>query len=63
MSKAKKAIITVSEGKDGVEVHIQCLPSVGEAGICAMLGAKGFQAIVKACRELDGEELETQEGD
>ena len=59
----KKAIIIVSEGKDGVAVRIQCLPSVGEAGICAMLGAKGFQAIVKACRELDGEELENLEGD
>lgn len=57
MSKAKKAIITVSEGKDGVAVRIQCLPSVGEAGICAVLGAKGFQAIVKACRELGSEEV------
>lgn len=63
MSKAKKAIITITEEKDGIHARIQCLPSVGEAGICAMLGAKGFQAIVKACRELDGEELETQEGD
>ncbi len=63
MSKAKKAIITITEGEDGVAVRIQCLPSVGEAGICATLGAKGFQAIVKACRELGGEELETQEGD
>ena len=59
----KKAIIIVSEGKDGMAVRIQCLPSVGEAGICAMLGAKGFQAIVKACRELGSEELENQEGD
>ena len=59
----KKAIITVSEGKDGVAVRIHCLPSVGEAGICAVLGAKGFQAIVKACRELGSEELENQEGD
>lgn len=63
MSKAKKAIITVSEGKDGVAVRIQCLPSVGEAGVCAALGAVGFQAIAKSCRELGSEELENQEGD
>ena len=59
----KKAIITVTEGKDGVAVRIHCLPSVGEAGICATLGAAGFQAIVKACRELGSEELENLEGD
>lgn len=63
MRKAKKAIITVTEGKDGVEVRIQCLPSIGKAGICAVLGTIGFQAIVKAYRELGGEELESQEGD
>ena len=37
-------------------VRIQCLPSVGEVGICATLGVKGFQAIVKTCRELGGKE-------
>lgn len=63
MSKTKKAIIIVTERNDGVAVRIQFLPSAGEAGICAALGAKGFQAIVKACRELEEEELESQEGD
>ncbi|HJB65949.1 MAG TPA: hypothetical protein H9768_06665 [Candidatus Mailhella merdavium] len=59
----KKAIITVTEGEDGVAVRIHCLPSVGEAGVCAALGAVGFQAIAKSCRELGSEELENQEGD
>lgn len=63
MRKAKKAIITITEEKDGVAVRIQYLPSIGEAGTCAILGTKGFQAITKACRELGGEELESQKGD
>ena len=56
----KMATITVTEGKDGIEVYIRCLPSVGEAGACATLGMIGFQAIVNAYRKAAGEELETQ---
>lgn len=63
MSKAKKVLITITEEKDGIHARIQCLPSVGEAGVCAALGAVGFQAIAKSCRELGSEELENQEGD
>ena len=54
----KMATITVTEGKDGIEVRIRCLPSVGKAGACATLGMIGFQAIVNAYRKAAGEELE-----
>ena len=54
MSKAKKAIITITEEKDGIHARIQCLPSVGEAGVCAALGAVAFQAISEAIEKYNG---------
>lgn len=50
----KRAIITITEEKDGIHARIQCLPSVGEAGVCAALGAVAFQAISGAIEKYDG---------
>ena len=56
----RMATITVTEGKDGIEVRICCLPNVGKAGACATLGMIGFQAIVNAYRQAAGEKLERE---
>ena len=45
MRKKKKVIITITEGKGGVAVRIQCLPTVREAGICAAWGRKAFRPL------------------
>lgn len=54
----KMATITVTEGKDGIEVRIRCLPSMGKAGDCGTLATIGFQAIVNAYRQAAGEKVE-----
>lgn len=56
-NEKRQTVITLTEGGGGsVNVTIEFLPSVGEAGACAALGMVGFQAIVDASNERETKE-------
>lgn len=56
MEEERKAVITVSEDKDTIDVLIDFFPSADGAGICGGLAWIGFQAIVQANAKLCAED-------
>ena len=56
--KVRKAVVTVTNAKDGINVSIQFFPAAEmvDPGLCGHLGVKGFMAITEEIYRLNEEE-------
>lgn len=55
--KVRKAVITIKEWRDKIDVNIEFFPiGAMKPSNCAHLGMKGFRAVVDEIRRIKGEE-------